>query len=308
MKILIIGGTGHTGSFLVPMLAAKGEAVTVVSRKATSVKAEGWEKVQIAQAIYEREDSKWQNFIRETDFDVLIDMLGADLPGTYEAAKDHCKQVIVCGSLWMFGPPRIVPTPEKMQGPSPLFEGGTNSRYGELLSTMKLAAKDGIKFTAILPPNICGPGKIPLEGHGGRSLQVHKAHMEGKPVKLFDGCNTLIGPCDAEDIAQGFFRAVCEPEEAAGEIFNVGAAYSLPASEFIQTYAEIYGSKIPIEFVSSETYFGSVLPSVWSNYHFSQHMLPDISKIRSKLGYEPKYTPEETMARAVAWMKDQGML
>ena len=306
MKILIIGGTGHIGSFLVPMLAAKGEEVTVVSRKATSVKAEGWDKVQMAQGSYAREDSKWRDFIRETDFDVLIDILGTDVPGTYEAAKDHCNQLIACGSLWMFGPPKVVPTPAKTQGPCP-FKGYA-IRYNELLFTQKLAEKEGMKFTAIMPPNICGPGKIPLDGHGGRDLEVHKAHLEGKPVKLFHGCNTLVGPCDAEDVAQGFFRAVYEPEEAAGEIFNVGAAYSLTASEFITTYAEIYGSKIPIEFVSSETYFGSVLPDLGANYHFSQHMLPDISKIRSKIGYEPKYTPEETMARAVAWMKKQGIL
>ena len=306
MKILIIGGTGHIGSFLVPMLAAKGEKITVVSRKTQNIEKAGWEKVQIAQASYVRQDSKWREFISETDFDVLIDILGADVPGTYEAAKDHCKHFIACGSLWMFGPPKIVPTPEETQGPCP-FEGYA-SRYSELLSTRERSEKDGMKFTAIMPPNICGPGKIPLDGHGGRDLQVHKRHMEGKAVKLFDGCNTLIGPCDAEDVAQGFFRAVCHAEEAAGEIFNVGAAYSLTASEFIQTYAEIYGSTIPIEYVSSETYFGSVLPQLGANYHFSQHMLPDISKIRSKIGYEPKYTPEETMARAVAWMKKQGIL
>lgn len=36
-------------------------------------------------------------------------------------------------------------------------------------------------------------------------------------------------------------------------------------------------------------------------------MCPDISKIR-KLGYEPRYTPEESMERAVAWMRDRGMV
>jgi len=38
------------------------------------------------------------------------------------------------------------------------------------------------------------------------------------------------------------------------------------------------------------------------------HMLPDISKIRVALGYRPRYTPEQTMERAVAWMRDQGLI
>jgi len=37
-------------------------------------------------------------------------------------------------------------------------------------------------------------------------------------------------------------------------------------------------------------------------------MCPDLTKIRTKLGYVPRYTPEETMERAVAWMRAEGML
>ena len=306
MKILIIGGTGHIGSFLVPMLADKAEKVIAVSSSRTSVEAPGWENVQLVRAVYKRNDREWSDFINQIEFDVLIDILEIDAPTTYEAAKPHCKHYIACGSLWMFGPPRLVPTPEITQGPCPF--AGYATRYGGLLSTQERAESDTVAFTAIMPPNICGPGKIPLDGHGGRDLEVHKAHMQGKPVKLFHGCNTLIGPCDAEDIARAFFLAVCKPEAAAGEIFNVGSAYALPAVQFIEAYGEIYNSKIPIEFLSSEVFLNSVLPDPGAHYHFTQHMLPNISKIRSKLGYKPMYTPEETMERAVKWMRDQGLL
>lgn len=307
MKILVIGGTGHIGSFLVPMLSDRGEEVSVVStRSSKSVEAPGWENVQLIQGKYIRNDRNWCEFIRQRKFDVLVDILGADVPATYEAAKPHCKHFIACGSLWMFGSPKVVPTPEITQGPCP-FEDYAQ-RYSEMLSTKEQAERDGVMFTAIMPPNICGPGKIPLDGHGGRDLEVHKAHMQGKPVKLAQGCNTLIGPCDAEDIAQGFFLAACQSEAAAGEIFNVGSSYSLTAPQFIETYAKIYGCKIPIEFVSNEAFFGSVLPDLGANYHFSQHMLPDTSKIRAKLNYEPKYSPEEAMERAVEWMKRRKLL
>lgn len=306
MKILVVGGTGHIGSFLVPMLAEKGHEVVVVSRNRKSVDAPGWENVQLVQADYRRDESEWRNFISQAESEVLIDILGTDVPATYEAAKPNCRHFIACCSLWMFGPPRVVPTPEETHGPCP-FEGYA-LRYSEMLSTKDQAERDGVAFSAVMPPNICGPGKIPLDGHGGRDLEVHKAHLRGEPVKLPRGCNTLIGPCDAEDVAQGFFLAVCQPEAAAGKIFNVGSSYALPAPQFISSYAAIHGKEIPIEFVSSEEFFSSVLPAPGANYHFSQHMLPDISKIRSKLGYEPRYTAEETMERAVKWMKGRSLL
>ena len=306
MKVLVIGGTGHIGSFLVPMLGGVAAEVSVVSSRGKGLEEAGWENVLMVKGKYARNDSNWREFIGKQEFDVLIDILGADVPNTYEAVKKHCKHYIVCGSLWMFGKPKVVPTPEITQGPCQ-FEGYAQ-RYSEMLATKKQAEKDGVMFTGIMPPNICGPGKIPLDGHGGRSLEVHKAHARGEAVKLAKNCNNLIGPCDAEDVAQGFFLAACQSKAAAGEIFNVGSAYSLTAPEFIEAYGKIYGSKIPIEFVSHDEFYSSVLPDVGANTHFSQHMMPDISKIRGKLGYKPKYSPEETMERAVGWMKKQKLL
>ena len=306
MKVLVIGGTGHIGLFLVPMLAEKAQRVIVVSRGRKSWDAQGWDNVETVQANYERNDRKWLDFIAQAEFDVLIDILGTNVPVTYEVVKERCKHFIVCGSLWMFGPPKVVPTPPETQGPCAFADYAR--RYSELLATKEQARKDGLAFTAIMPPNICGPGKIPLDCQGGRSLEVHREHMQGKPVKLPHGCNTLIGPCDAEDIARAFVLAACQTDAAAGEIFNVGSAYALPAPQFIETYGQIYDSQIPIEYVSHKEYFEVVLPSVGANYHFSQHMLPDISKLRTKLGYNPMYSPEQTLARAVEWMKGQKLL
>jgi nucleoside-diphosphate-sugar epimerase len=37
-------------------------------------------------------------------------------------------------------------------------------------------------------------------------------------------------------------------------------------------------------------------------------MCPDISKAKNLLGYQPKYTPEQSLYRAVEWMKSNKML
>jgi len=207
----------------------------------------------------------------------------------------------------MLGPPRVVPPPAQTQNPCE-FDSYAR-RYDEMLATQdKAGAGGGPAFSAILPPNICGPYKIPLDCWGGRSIDLHKAHVQGRPVTLPINCNTLIGPCDAEDIARAFVLAAEQRDAAAGEIFNVGSAYSLPAPQFVEAYGRIYGVEIPIEYVGQAEYYSAVLPAVGANYHFREHMLPDVSKLRSRLGYDPQYTPEQTMRRAVDWMRDQGMI
>ncbi len=135
-----------------------------------------------------------------------------------------------------------------------------------------------------MPPNICGPGKIPLDCYGSRSIENHKNHLLGKPVTLPEPGQTLIGPCDAEDVARGFYLSVMSPENAADEIFNVGSSYALTARQFVETYGKIYGVKIPIEWCSWKEYAEEINPQPGANFHFKAHMCPDISKNFKKAG------------------------
>ena len=307
MNICIIGGTGHIGGFLTRFLVEDGHNVTVVStgRKPTP-DTPPWRSVTMRTGIYTRDSAEWTEFIASVGADVIVDILGTDVPNLYRAVRGTCGHLIVCGSLWMFGPPKIVSTPEVTQGPCEF--GGYAQRYEELLATRDQAARDGVAFSALMPSNICGPGKIPLDAKGGRDIEEHRSYARGEPVVLPTGCNTLISPCDASDIATGFRLAVRDPDAADREIFNVGAAYALTAPQFVEAYGEIYGIAIPIEEVPWEEFLTSYMPDPGANYHFREHMCPDISKLRTKLGYAPRYTPEETMARGVEWMREKAMI
>jgi len=310
MRILVIGGTGHIGHFLCPALLADGHEVTVLSRGETAVPADGiWEKIARLTCSYQPGPALEQAVAGAAP-EVVIDILGFGVPGVFESvlkgASATCRQMVACGSLWMWGDPREVPTPEKAC--NPCFAEGYAWRFRLYERLMADLPSLGIPFTVVMPPNICGPYKIPLDGLGGRSLEVHRAHQRGEPCPLPAPGTNLVGPCDAEDVAQGFVLAVRHPERAAGEFFNVGSAYALTAERFLQVYGEIYGSRIPIAWASWEDYSTRISPDRGANYHFSQPMCPDIRKIAGMLGYQPRWTPEESMQRAVAWMRNEGML
>ncbi len=310
MKTLIIGGTGHIGTNLTRKLVRAGEDVTVMSSGRTPIpEGDCYNGVKYITLRYSEslQDGSFAAMLNDERPAVVVDILQSDIGAVYGLSREAgVSHVVACGSIWMFGRPKVVPTPESAQTECPF--PGYRQRYNELLQTLDLSKKEGLALTAIMPPNICGPGKIPLDGMGGRSLEVHQAHQRGEEVPLpYPGTN-LIGPCDAEDVAYGFFCAVKNRENAAGEIFNVGPAYALTAERFIATYGQIYKTAIPVRYVSAETYIAEVSPDVGAHFHFLEHMCPDISKISSRLGYHPRYTPEETMERGVRWMFDMGLL
>jgi len=307
VKILVIGGTGHIGRFLVPMLAGSGHDVTVLTRGQTPVPPDGgWKTVKTVRASYQRNDSAWREAVAAVEAEAVIDIIGSDLPTLYDTIKNSCRHLIACGSIWMFGEPWVVPTPETPQGECP--SEGYKLRYAEIVQVRKQAAGAGICFTAIMPPNICGPGKIPLDTMGGRDIDVHRALARGEEVTLPAPGSNLIAPCDAEDIARAFALAVADREEGRGEIFNVGPAYALTTRQFVEVYAGIYGVDIPVRWIGWQEYVTDVSPVLGAHYHFGANMCPDISKISTRLGYRPKYTPEATMARAVAWMREANLL
>lgn len=305
MKIFIIGGTGHVGSYMVPELVRQGHEVFLGTRGNTAVKSySSTEGVTFLKC-----DAKDCDSLKELlpyNFDVVIDMPGTAY-NVWCVFAESAKHILACGSLWMFGNPSVVPTPEVRQDdcPFPYYA----KRYETIQQMCAESGQNGkAVFTAIMPSNICGPGKIPLDGMGGRSIEVHKAHKAGKPVIIPDGPECLIGPCHAEDIAQLFILAINNREVAAGQLFNVGSEYSLTTSRFVKTLSDIYGVDIPIERVSWETYTTEVNPQITAWWHFYAHMQPDISKAKKLLGYSPKYTPEEALKSAVDWMIEEGML
>ena len=87
-----------------------------------------------------------------------------------------------------------------------------------------------------------------------------------------------------------------------------GSPYALSVARFVEVYGEIFGVTVPIDWIPAPKFYGEYLPDVGANYHFSTHMAPDISKTRAKLGYAPEFTSEQSMARAIAWMREKKLI
>jgi len=308
-SVLVTGGYGHIGTFLVPRLVRAGWQVTVLTRgRKKPPDSADWQDLphRHLNADYSElcKHDQWKDLLAELRPAAVIDTLARDAPAVVRACPASVEHVIVCGSVWMYGPPRQVPTPERTQGECP-FEP-YRQRYQQLLSL--LSRTDGPAITGIMPSNIAGPGKIPLEPYGSRSLEVHRQMSTGCQIALPADGQTLVGPTDAQDIAEVFALALEKPQQAAGRMFNAAAAYAITFNEMVATYSRIYSVEISVRHVTWQEFDNIVRPEPSQRYHHEAHMCADITAARAALGYEPAFTPEQALERAVEWMHSTGLL
>ncbi len=309
MKAIVIGGYGHIGRHLVPKLVADGYEVAVVTRgRQSKPDAASWQGLGVEHLTFDYAElvgsSAGAKALTERQPGVVIDILGRDTPALMASLPPSVEHVVLCGSLWMYGPPRQVPTPERTQGQCPF--DAYRKRYRQLQQV--LSRGDGPTVAAVMPTNIAGAGKIPLEPAAGRSIDVHRAMAGGQAVTLPGDGSTLVDPVDADDVAEVFRLVLRQPDRANGQIYNAGAAYAVTFTELVAVYGDIYGHKLPVEHLDWPAFEVRFKPDLPTRYHFEQHMCADITKARLELGYRPRYTPQDALARAVHWMRQSRLL
>ena len=126
MKILIIGGTGHLGSFLTPMLAADGHDLLVVTSGRKPL-PEGVAARPFTLSYHESvADGSLAALLQAERPPVVVDILQGETDAVYAACVSAgVAHLVNCGSLWMWGRPQVVPTPGLPQTECP-FEGYRN--------------------------------------------------------------------------------------------------------------------------------------------------------------------------------------
>ena len=122
----------------------------------------------------------------------------------------------------------------------------------------------------------------------------------GSPTKWRE-----VGRCKGAD-PEVFYP---EDDEDRRWLFEDGLSHLLGiVAEHLAKNAAIYGVDIPIRYVAPASYIADVSPDPGANYHFLEHMCPDISRITERLDYHPRFTPEAAMERAVRWMYEQKLV
>jgi len=164
MKVLIIGGTGHIGSYLVPRLVLRGYEVQVLARNPKpyygSAGTEAlWSQVEwiLADRIREEENGSWGKRMAEVETDVVIDLICFTPEQNrimVENLEGRVSHFIHWGTIWAYGPSTRVPYRENYPR-RPITEYGIN-KAGIEADLLKKYDREGFPATVIHPGHICG--------------------------------------------------------------------------------------------------------------------------------------------------------
>ena len=315
MRIVVIGGSGHVGSFLVPRLVRAGHEVVNLTRGSSApyVDDEAWSQVQQVAVDRAAEDADGAFGNRVADFgaDVVIDMICFTLDSAVDlvqALRGRCGHLLHCGTIWQYGP--SVKLPMREDDPSPPFgEYGTQkAAIAEFLIAESQAG--GLPTTILQPGHISGPGWMPIGPLGNLDAGVWYAVSAGQVIAVPGLGAELMHHVHADDVAQAFQLAVEHRDAAVGEAFNVVAPSALTVRGFLEIASGWFGQTVRTRSVGWEEFRSGTTPefaeSSWG--HLARSQYASIEKARTRLGYAPAYEPEAAVLDGVRWLVDRGRL
>lgn len=312
MKVVVIGGTGHIGTYLVPHLVEAGHEVVNVSRgqRQPYHPHSAWKQVQSVAIDREAADKAgtFGEQIRALRPDVVIDNKCYTVDSArllVEALRGQVQHLIVCGTIWVHGYSVSVPTTEE-QPRRPFGEYGVNKAAVEAY-LLDQTRRHGFPATMLHPGHIIGPGWMPLNPAGHFNPVVFEKLARGEELALPNLGMETVHHVHAADVAQAFWKALDNWSSAVGQSFHVVSAAALTLRGYAEAVAAWFGQPAQLRFMPFEQWRTTVSEAdaeqTWDHIAHSPNC--SIAKARRLLEYEPRYTSLEGVFEAVDWMIGQ---
>lgn len=305
MKIVVIGGYGHIGSFLVPKLVKNNNQVIAVSRgnHQPYVQDKNWEQVDHVRLDREN-DAKFAKKIADLDADVVVDLISFHLKDTKEIveALKHTRlsHYLFCSSIWAHGRAETLPADPNITK-EPLDEYGSNKYQSEQYLKEQYRTND-FPATIIMPGQISGPGWTIINPVGNTDIGVFQKIADGEKLTLPNFGMETLHHVHADDVAQVFYQAILHRNQALGESFHAVAAESLTLYGYAKAMYRFFGHEPNIDFLAWPQWKEMVNDQALSEhsyYHLARSGYYSIENARQLIGYSPKYSTIETVELAV---------
>ncbi|MFC3493775.1 NAD-dependent epimerase/dehydratase family protein [Glycomyces rhizosphaerae] len=317
MKIVVVGGSGHIGSFLVPRLVRAGHEVVNISRGTSTSYVDAPEWQQVEQVVADREQQDADGLFGETVLglrpDVAVDLVcftHESATALVEALRGNVAHLLHCGSIWRYGKSRKLPIAEGGDAAeAPLDEYGVEKdRIARMLK--QESANGGLVTTTLHPGHIVGPGWHPINPLGNLDPAVWAAIAAGQPLQVPGSGTEMMHHVHADDVAQAFEKAIENRDAAAGEDFNIVAPTALSVRGYADIAAGWFGQTATLEPVTWDEFRANTTEqhadASWG--HLDRSQCFTIEKAKARLGYAPAYEPEQAVLESLRWLIDNGRL
>jgi nucleoside-diphosphate-sugar epimerase len=315
MRTVVIGGTGHVGTYLVPRLVEAGHEVIVISRRQREpYQPHGaWKTVRIVEMDRAQSEAAGEFGARVRDLrpDIVIDMICFTVESAQhlvEALRGQVQHFLHCGTIWTHGPSVEVPTTEE-QPRRPFGDYGIQKAAIEAY-VLDEARRSQFPATALHPGHIVGPGWEPLNPAGHFNPAVFELLARGEEVALPNLGMETVHHVHADDVAQSFMGAIAHWSSAVGQCFHVVSPAALTLRGYAEAMAAWFGQDAHLKYMPWEEWRETVSPeearATWDHIAHSPNC--SIAKARRLIDYQPRYSSLQGVQEAVRWLIDEGRI
>lgn len=314
-RVAIIGGSGHVGTYLVPLLVEAGHSVVNVTRgqRAPYQPNAAWaqvETVPLDRAAAEA-DGSFGGRIAALEADVVVDMIcftPASARHLVEALRGRAQHFIHCGTVWVYGHNASVPATED-QPLNPFGEYGTQKAAIESY-LLGEARRTGFPATVFRPGHIVGPGWAPLNPSGNFNLAVFSQIARGEPLVLPNFGLETVHHVHAGDIARLVMAIIASRSTAVGEAFNAVSPQAVNLRGYAEAMYRWFGHEPRLSYLPFDEWKRGVAEAdaeaTWE--HIARSPNHSMAKAQRLLGFAPRHSSLEAVQEAVRWLIAAGQV
>jgi nucleoside-diphosphate-sugar epimerase len=314
-RIVIIGGSGHVGTYLVPALVERGHQVVNVSRgKAAPYRPHpAWKAIEqvLVDRTAEEVRGKFGCRIAGLNADIVIDMISFDLEGTQqlvEAVRGNIEHYLFCSTIWVYGHATSVPSTEGDRTNAIDTYGINKAKIEAWL--LHQARKDGFPATCFRPGHIVGEGWVPINPQANANPNVFSLIARGEELALPNLGLEMLHHVHADDVAQWIICALEHRAASIGEVFNTVSSQALTLRGYAEAMYRWFEREPRLSFAPFDQWkLGlETRDAEFSRGHIMRSSCVSIEKSRHQLGYSPRFSSLEAIQQSVAALIASGRI
>lgn len=315
MRVAVIGGTGHIGSYLTPMLFEAGHDVVCVSRgtKKPYRESTAWQAIAHVNLDRKAEEAAgaFGEQIARIGAEAVVDLtcyLPESAEHLTEALRGRVGHLLHCGTIWVHGHGVQRPVTEE-EPRKPFGDYGIRKAAIEAY-LLREARETGFPVTVLHPGHLVGPGWAPVNPAGNFNPRVFAALKHGEEIRLPHFGMETLHHVHVEDVAQSFMLAIAHRDAALGQSFHVVSEAALLLRGYAESMAEWFGKPARLRFLPWEEWKQEQTgrDAAVTEDHIRHSPQCSIEKARRLLGYQPRFSSLEAVRESVIWLTENGVV
>lgn len=300
MKVIVTGGAGFIGSYVVKYLINKGYDLVIIDDLSTSTINSIKNVLDKVVFVYESilNTDKITSYFKNTDIVIHL----AAIPSVEESIKNPIRvyqvntfgtinllelarkydisRFIYISSAAVYGNPIYTPINEEHPC-KPISIYGV-SKYSSELLVLNYYRNYGLKYTILRLFNVYGPGM-----KNGVIYHFIKNMLLNRSVTIYGNGEQTRDFIYVEDVSEAIYSAMSRSRDS---IYNIGSGQAISIKQLFNEIKSIIGSSV--EPIYEKERSGDI-----------QHSVADINRAIDELGWKPRTSLKEGLEKTINYFK-----